>query len=147
MASLDFSNVLKVFSESRPDKEAQEVLYKEVLVMTLSRVTSVDAHVDEAEVETVAKILCRETGEEINASQIHVASKSELFERRPIDRYLGKVREKLTCEQRLRVVECLAEVIRSDVKVRRSELRFFDRVAGALGIQAHQLAGLSADSV
>lgn len=146
MASLDFSNVLKVFKESRPSKKEAESLFKEVLVMTLSRATSSDSHIDDDEVETVAKILCRETGEEISAAQIQVAAKSELFEQRPIERYLSKVRDKLSTAHRIRVIECLAEVIRSDVKVRRSELRFFDRVAGALEIRAHQLAGLSADS-
>lgn len=147
MASLDFSNVLKVFKESRPSEEEADALFKEVLVMTLSRATSSDSHIDDHEVAAVAKILCRETGEDISSAQIQVAAKSELFEERPIDRYLSKVRDKLSMSQRLRIAECLAEVIKSDVKVRRAELRFFDRVAGALEIQAHQLAGLSADSV
>lgn len=142
MGIADLSNVLKIFGGSEPGPEERQALFKEVLLMTLSRATSADANIDPAEVETVQSILKRILDEDIPAPEIRVAAKSEIYEKAPFDKFLSSVAGKLSSGERVSVANALAEVIRSDCRISEREITFFDAVSHSLRITPAELAGI-----
>lgn len=142
MAIADLSSVLKIFSESAPDEEEQKALYGEVLLMTLARASSADANVDPVEISTIQQIIQREVGEEISDKDVRRAARTELYETETLRKYLRRVRQKLQADDRRKIVEALAEVIKSDTQISVLEIDFFNRVADALRITPAELAGL-----
>jgi uncharacterized tellurite resistance protein B-like protein len=144
MAIADLSSVLKIFGGSEPTEEERQALFREVLLMTLSRATSADANIDTAEVDTVQTILKKTLGDDIDAAEIRVAAKSEIYERAPLPDYLASVAKKLDSAERVAIAEALAEVIRSDCRISEREVNFFDMVAKALKITPAELAGIIA---
>lgn len=144
--SIEFSNILKFFGGGDPSPEEQEQLVKEALVMTLSRAVSSDANIAPCEVETVQAILKRETGDDISAADIRVAAKSELYEKAPLEQYLGNISRRVGEKDRARIARTLAEVIKSDVRVTSREVEFFNRMADALDLSPAALTGLVPDT-
>lgn len=144
MAIADLSNILKIFSGSEPTAEERRTLFKEVILMALSRATSADANIDPAEVETVQSILKRTLGEDIDAADIRVAAKSEIYERAPLPDYLASVAKRLNSAERVAIAKALADVIHSDCRISEREVNFFDMVAKALRITPAELAGIVA---
>lgn len=144
MAIADLSSVLKIFGGSEPTEEERQALFREVMLMTLSRATSADANIDTAEVDTVQAILKKTLGDDIDAAEIRVAAKSEIYERAPLPDYLASVAKKLDSAERVAIAEALAEVIRSDCRISEREVNFFDMVAKALRITPAELAGIIA---
>ena len=142
MAIADLSSVLKIFSESAPDEEEQKALYGEVLLMTLARASSADANIDPVEISTIQQIIQREVGEEITDKDVRRAARTELYETETLRKYLRRVRQKLRVGDRRKIVEALAEVIKSDTQISVLEIDFFNRVADALRISPAELAGL-----
>jgi uncharacterized tellurite resistance protein B-like protein len=142
MAIADLSSVLKIFSESAPDEDEQKALYGEVLLMTLARASSADANVDPVEISTIQQIIQREVGEEISDKDVRRAARTELYETETLRKYLRRVRQKLRVGDRRKIVEALAEVIKSDTQISVLEIDFFNRVADALRITPAELAGL-----
>jgi len=142
MAIADLSSVLKIFSESAPDEDEQKALYGEVLLMTLARASSADANVDPVEISTIQQIIQREVGEEISEKDVRRAARTELYETETLRKYLRRVRQKLRVGDRRKIVEALAEVIKSDTQISVLEIDFFNRVADALRITPAELAGL-----
>lgn len=142
MAIIDLGIVKTIFGGSAPSPEQQRDLVKEVLLMTLARAASADSNTNPVEIETVQRVLKDTTGDEISLADIRVAAASELFERAPLEKYLGSVAASLTTSDRVTVAQSLAEVIRSDVKVGAEETAFFNKVVAALDISAAELAGL-----
>lgn len=142
MAIIDLGNVLRIFSGSKPNAEAHKDLVKEVLLMTLARASSSDSNTNPVEVDTVQRVLKEVTGENISTADIRVAASSEIFERAPLEKYLGSVASSLTPHDRATIAKSLAEVIRSDVTVSEQETAFFNKVVAALGVTAAELAGL-----
>jgi len=142
MAIADLSSVLKIFSETVPDEEEQKELYAEVLLMTLARASSADANIDPVEISTIQQIMRRETSEEITEKDVRRAARTELYETETLRKYLRRVRHILHSEDRRKVVEALAEVIKSDTQISVLEIDFFNRVADALRITPAELAGL-----
>ncbi|MEL7450088.1 MAG: TerB family tellurite resistance protein [Pseudomonadota bacterium] len=142
MAITDFSNLLQVFGKGAPSDVELKDLFKEVSLVTLARATSADTNIHPIEVEAVQASLKRLTGEDIDAAQIRVAAKSELFERAPLGKYLTRASRQLDAEQRVRIVFALLDVIKSDVRVSPFETDFFDMVADALAVTPSQLVGL-----
>ena len=142
MAIADLSSVLKIFSETAPDEEEQKALYGEVLLMTLARASSADANIDPVEISTIRQIIQREVGEEISDKDVRRAARTELYETETLRKYLRRVRQKLQAEDRRKIVEALAEVIKSDTQISVLEIDFFNRVADALRITPAELAGL-----
>ena len=65
MAFSDLGGVLKVFGSSSSGEEVQEDLYKEVLLITLAQASKADANIHPLEIETIQKIMLRETGQEL----------------------------------------------------------------------------------
>ena len=144
MAIADLSNVLKIFGGSEPTEEERRALFKEVLLMTLARATSADANIDPAEVDTVQAILKRTLGEEIEAADIRVAAKSEIYESAPLPDYLASVAKRLNSDERVAIAKALADVIHSDCRISEREVNFFDMVAKSLKITPAELAGIVA---
>jgi uncharacterized tellurite resistance protein B-like protein len=143
MANL--SNVLKIFRGTDLNPEEESELFREVLLMTLSRASSSDANIAPIEVETVQAIVEKSTGEAVSAADIRVAAASELYETAPLEKYLSSCGRKLDATSRVATVQALADVIKSDTRVTSREVQFFDMVALALAVTPAEIAGLIVD--
>ncbi len=144
MSIADLSTVLAIFGGSEPDPEKQKELFKEVLLMTLARASSSDSNIQQIEVESIQGILQKETGEEFSVADIRKAARSDLYETVPLRKYLSSASRKLKSEDRVTVIQTLAEVIRSDTEVSVLEIDFFNSVAEAIKATPAELIGLSA---
>ena len=144
MSIADLSNVLSIFGGSEPDPEKQQELFKEVLLMTLARASSSDSNIQQIEVESIQGILKQETGEEFSIADVRKAARSDLYETVSLRKYLSSASRKLKSDDRVTVIQTLAEVIRSDTEVSVLEIDFFNSVAEALKASPAELIGLSA---
>jgi len=144
MAIADLSRVLKIFSESSPSEEKQKELYREVLLMTLARASSSDANIDPVEIETIQQIMQRETGQELTEADIRKAARSELHDSVYLRQYLRSVQRQLKAEDRSKIVQAVADVIKSDTQINVLEIVFFYQVANALRITLVEPLGLTA---
>lgn len=144
MGIADLSNVLSIFRGGEPDPEKQKELFKEVLLMTLARASSSDSAIHSLEVESIRGILKRETGEEFTVADVRKAARSDLYEDVPLAKYLGSVSKKLAPADRVRIIQTLAEVIRSDTEISVLEVDFFNSIAEALKATPAELMGISA---
>lgn len=142
MSIADLSNVLKIFRERELEPEQKQVLFKEVLLMTLARASSSDANIHPVEIRTIQEIVSRVAGEDISEADIRVAARAELYEDASLRKYLASVRRKLGRQERVTIVQALAEVIKSDTEISVLEVDFFNRVADALKIKPSELVGL-----
>ncbi len=143
MSIADLSNVLSIFGGSEPDPEKQKELFKEVLLMTLARASSSDSKIQQIEVERIQGILKKETGEEFSIADVRKAARSDLYETVPLRKYLSSASRKLKSEDRVTIIQTLAEVIRSDTEVSVLEIDFFNSIAEALKATPAELIGLS----
>lgn len=144
MAIADLKNVLKIFGGADIGKDAQNELYKEVLLMTLARAANADVNIQSVEVDRVCEILKEHTGDEFSAADIRVAARAELYAEADLKKYLSSVNKKLKKEHRAHVIQALAEVFRSDEDISVLEVDFFNSIARSLGVTPAQIAGLHA---
>jgi len=144
MAIADLSNVLKLFSGSNLDSATQKELYKEVLLMVLARASSADANIHEVEIESIQEIVQRETGSDLTIQDVRKAARTELYETTPLSKYLNSASRDLDDIDRIRVIQLLGEVIKSDTEVSVLEVDFFNMVAAALRVTPAEVAGLTA---
>jgi len=143
MSIADLKNVLKIFGGSDIGSDAQQELYKEVLLMVLARASSSDANIQTVEIESIQTIISNETGDDVSVQDVRRAGRTELYESTPLDKYLGSARKKLADEERVKIIHLLAEIIKSDTTVSVLEVDFFNMVAGALRVSAAEIAGLT----
>ncbi len=144
MGIADLSSVLEIFGASSSSEENQKELYKEVLLMTLARASRSDANIHPVEIETIRQIMQRETGQDLTEADIRRAARPELYESVNLRKYLRSVQRQLKVEDRITIVQALADVIKSDTQISVLEIDFFNRVADALRITPAALIGLSA---
>jgi len=144
MAIADLSRALKIFGESSPSEEKQKELYREVLLMTLARASSSDANIHPVEIKTIQKIMQRETGQELTEANIRKAGRPELYSSVYLRKYLRSVRRQLKAEDRSKIVQAVADVIKSDTQINVLEIDFFYQVANALRITLVEPLGLTA---
>lgn len=144
MSIANLSSVLKIFQGSSLSSEEENALFREVLLMTLSRATSEDSNVQPVEVETVQSIIKNAIGEDVDASEIRIAAKSEIYESASLEKYLSSCGRKLDSASRATTVKALADVIKSDTEITSREVQFFDMVANALEVTPAEVAGLVA---
>ncbi len=144
MAIAAVSNVLKLFGASSPSEEKQKELYREVLLMTLARAANSDANIHPAEIETIQQIMQRETGQELTEANIRKAAQPDLYESVKLRKYLRSVQRQLKAEDKITIMQALADVIRSDTQINVLEIDFFNRVAVALRITLPELPELTA---
>jgi len=146
MSLVDFENILKFVRGGEPTPEERKQLFKEAALMALARATSADTNIHHLEVEAVQQILKKVTGEEVSVADIEVAAGSRLFEKQPLEKYLSGVGRKLEAKDRMTIVHCLAEVIRSDERVSHFETDYFDMVANSLKMTPSEIIGLVAEA-
>ena len=144
MAIADLSRVLKIFGESSPSEEDQNELYKEVLLMTLARASRSDANIHPVEIETIQQIMQRETGQELTEADIRKAARPEPHDSVYLRQYLHSVQHQLKAEDRSKIVQAVADVIKSDTQINVLEIVFFYQVANALRITLVEPLGLIA---
>ena len=95
MGLIEFKNVLRFVKGEEPTEEEKQELFKEVALMTLARATSADTNIKTVELEAVQQMLKRMTGETFSLPDIQIAAQSEIFERKPLDKYLSSAGRKL----------------------------------------------------
>ncbi len=144
MAITAVSKVLKLFGASSPSEEKQKELFREVLLMTLARASNSDANIHPAEIETIQQIMQRETGQELTEADIRKAARPDLYESVKLRKYLRSVQRQLKAEDKITIMQALADVIRSDTQINVLEIDFFNRVAVALRITLPELPELTA---
>ncbi len=144
MAIADLSRVLKIFSKSSPSEEKQKELYREVLLMTLARASRTDSNIHPVEIETIQQIMQRETGQELTEADIRKAARPDLYESVNLRKYLRSVQGQLKVEDRIKIVQAVADVIKSDTQINALEIDFFNRVVDALRITPAAQLGLTA---
>ena len=142
MSIASFKYILKRFQGGELSEEEQTELFKEVLVMTLSRASNSDANIDPVEIGTIKKAIKQVIGEDMDEADIRVASKSALYERAPLEKYLSRCGRRLEDSQRALTLQSLADVIKSDCRISYREVEFFDMVAEALAVKPSALMGL-----
>ena len=147
MAIADLKNVLKIFGGSEVTEDAQNDLYKEVLLMTLARAADADINIQTVEVDRIREIIKEHTGEDVSSADVRVAARSELYAEANLRKYLGKVAHKMRPEHRGAAIQALADVFRSDADVSVLEIDFFNRTAEAMGVTPAQIAGLNPGAV
>jgi uncharacterized tellurite resistance protein B-like protein len=112
--------------------------------MTLARASSSDSAILHVEIESIQGILQRETGDDITVADVRKAARSDLYEDVPLRKYLASASRKLTSADRVRIVQTLAEVIRSDTEVSVLEVDFFNSIAEALKATPAELMDIHA---
>ena len=143
MSIADLGNVLKIFGGSDISEEQQKSLYQEVLLMVLARASSSDSNIHPVEIETIQEMVQRETGGKISSQDVRKAGRTELYETTPLAKYLASTSKKLADADRIKVVQLLAEVIKSDTEVSVLEIDFFNMVASSLNATPAEIIGLS----
>jgi uncharacterized tellurite resistance protein B-like protein len=146
MSLVNFSKVTKLFSENKHREKHKQELFKEVMLMVLSRVTRADSNIENVEIVKVQEVLKTELGQDISEAEIRTAASSEIFETQSMERYLATATRKLDERERMVIMTSLASVIRSDQQIRSFELDFFDKVALALRATPSEIAGLISQS-
>ncbi len=144
MSIRNLTHIKKFFGRAENPEEKRE-LYKEMLLMTLSRATRADLVTNDSEVATVQRILLDTIGEEVSSKDVRIAASSELFETAPIDKYLARVGQQIETSQRQSIIKALVEVFGADGRVTSSEIDFFNMVVDALKLTPAQTVGLFAE--
>ena len=147
MAIADLKNVLNIFGGSEFSEDAENELFKEVLLMTLARAADADINIQAAEVERIREILKEHTGDDFSSADIRVAARAELYAEATLVKYLNTVSKKMSTAHRVETVQALADVFRSDKNVSVLEVDFFDKVVESLRVTPAQVAGLIAGDV
>ena len=136
--------VLKVFGESSASEKNQDELYKEVLLTTLAQASKSDANIHPLEIETIQRIMRRETGQDFTEADIRKASLSDMYESANLRKYLRRVQGQLNAENKITILRALVDVIKSDTEINVLEIDFFNRVVDALRITPAEQFGLTA---
>ncbi len=113
-----------------------------MLLITLARASRSDANIHPVEIETIQQIMQEETGQELTEADIRKAARPDLHESVTLRKYLRSVQRHLKVEDRIKIVQALAHVIKSGTPISVLEINFFNRVADALRITFPQLFGL-----
>ena len=145
MSLLNFSKITKLLKDNERRKKHKQVLFQEVMLMVLARVTRADSNVETVEIEQVQKVLKEELGQDFSIAEIRTASSSAIFEKESLESFLSTATRKLDEHERMIILSSLEKVIRSDEVIRPFELDFFDRVALALRATPSEIAGMVSD--
>ena len=140
LASLD--HILKFFGGAEPTADELKDIVNETVLMVLARATAADTNIKHLEVESVRDIIKKNTGEDVSAKDVRMASHSGIFDSDPLERHLARVSNKIDIHDRVMIANALAEVILVDERVTAREVRFFNMVAEALDLTPANVAGL-----
>lgn len=121
-------------------------LLHDTLLRTLARMSYADANINCGEVETIRRIYNDVTGKDVSEADVRVASRADLYERQPFDKYLLGVQKKISTEDKMVIMRALAEVIRVDGNVSPGEIDFFNQVGNALKLNPADLKELTGEA-
>ena len=136
-------NAIRKLLASDTECDAEE-LFKEAMLMVLSRATNVDSNIDPVEVTTVVDIVSEVTGDIVSSADVRVAGQSELYESASLERYCESVASRISRRKRVVIAQTLAKVILVDKRVTRREVYFFNMVCNAFSLRPSDLMGLVA---
>ena len=144
MAFTDLSNVLQMFGGSPISEEAQDKLYKQVLMMTIAQASTADANIHPMEIETIQQIMRREAGQDLTEVDVRKALRSDVNKSARFRKYLRRARAQLNAENKALILKASVDVIKSDAKINVLEIDFFNQVAEALQMTPAEQFGLTA---
>lgn len=144
MALVDFSSVLTIFGGSSASKEIQGELYEEVLLTTLAHASRADANIHPLEIETIQRIMRRETGKDFTEADIRKATQPDMYESANLRKFLHRVQGQLNAEKKTTLLQALIDVIKSDTQINVLEIDFFNRVVDELRMTPAEQFGLTA---
>ncbi len=144
MAFADLSNVLQMFGGSPVSEEAQDKLYKQVLMMTLAQASTADANIHPMEIETIQQIMRREAGQDLTEVDVRRALRSDVNKSARFRKYLRRARAQLNAENKALILKASVDVIKSDAIINVLEIDFFNQVAEALQMTPAEQYGLTA---
>ena len=139
---MNLDHILKFFGGAEPTADELRDIVNETVLLVLARATAADTNIKHLEVESVREIIRKNTGEDVSAKDVRMASHSGIFDSDPLERHLVKVSKKIDIRDRVMIANALAEVILVDERVTAREVRFFNMVADALDLSAANIAGL-----
>ena len=142
MSLASLSHILKYFAGTEPTADDLKDIVNETVLLVLARATAADTNIKHLEVESVQEIIKKNTGEDVSAKDVRMASHSGVFDSDPLERHLAKVAKKIDIHDRVMIANSLAEVILVDERVTGREVRFFNMVAEALALTPANIAGL-----
>ncbi len=142
MDIFNFGTVSNLFKGKTFDEQEESELFRETLILTLSRMTRADLNTEPAEIDAVIEYVKTATDADISEGTIRTAASSELFESAPLDKQLKKIAKHLNADHRRAIVKGLIEIIGSDGRVSDNEKDMFDSVVIALNVPPSELVGL-----
>ncbi|RME98089.1 MAG: hypothetical protein D6773_14910 [Alphaproteobacteria bacterium] len=134
--------IKKIFGNAELPDEEREELTREALLMTLARGAIADTNVGQREVAVAQEVYKKITGQDLEASHFHYVAGSEMFERGTTHGYLSKVQAFLHPDDKLKIINGLADLLRADRRVTSQEVAFFNDTVRALDLSAADVAGL-----
>lgn len=121
----------------------EDNLLHDTLLRTLARMSYADSNINCGEVQTIRKIYLEVTGKDVSEADIRVASRADLYEREPFEKYLGGVQKKISRDDKMVIMCAMAEVIRVDGNISPGEISFFNQVGVALKLAPADLKDLT----
>lgn len=139
---MNLDHILKFFGGVEPTADELKDIVNETVLLVLARATAADTNIKHLEVESVRDIVKKNTGEDVSAKDVRMASHAGIFDTEPLERHLVKVARKIDVHDRVMIANALAEVILVDERITGREVRFFNMVAEALDLTPANIAGL-----
>lgn len=115
---------------------------QEATLIALSVMTQVDTNINPDEVVTVQRIMKEKLDVDVTTNEVYKAAKTEFIEDRSVDKYLKEVRDELSTEERLMLMNALKEIVAADGKAHDYEIDMFNKVAGVLELDPSELMDL-----
>ena len=84
------------------------------MLTALARAASADTNLSVPELKKVQEIMKRETGLEVVSSDVYIASKSQLFEKAPLEKSVYRWSKTMPPGRRQRLAVEIAEVCKAD---------------------------------
>ena len=135
----------KILTQPLKNKISDEATV--VLMLTaLARAASADTNVSVPELKKVQEIMKRETGLEVVSSDVYIASKSQLFEKAPLEKSVYRWGKGKTMPpgRRQRLAVEIAEVCKADGEFNDMEAAYFNAMAESLRLTPSQLISIAA---
>ena len=143
MAFGNLRSVLRIFGGSSAGEKTRDEIYREVLMITLAEASRADANIHPLEIETIQKIMQRETGQDLTEADIRVASWSNTYRSANLRKFLRRARVHLDTENKATILQALIDVIKSDAEINVLEIDFFNQVIKALRMSPAEQQGLT----
>lgn len=121
-------------------------MFKELMLLTLSRASRADLNISEVEVSKIQKVLKESADIDASEKEIRMAGMSEIYEEAPLEKYAAKAASGLSVAHRRAVVRALYDVIGADGKFSGSEADFLDGIANVMNLRPSELMGADVET-